>query len=244
MRVFFNKFIVLLGACIILFIILACRHNNGNNSNNNGYDYIEPQIEDDGYIERVEIKRKNQLIQLAKLGGWDTSTEEIKQTLTSIFNSEIKTRLNITDTLSLSEISSHVLTVEPISNHNRSSDIKECTEFTVKLYSLSAGSFKGYAITSPDKRIGNVIAIIESEYQQDISDNLFAIDFMQKLGAYIQHTADIWNSITDEDLGIGNTATLTVRMPPPPPVVEEQDKYIFTNWKKNGGNGNYILKTQ
>lgn len=122
-------------------------------------------------------------------------------------------------------------------NLSRTSSLKEFKNFKFTFYRIESNSYKWHAITSNDKRIGNVVAIIESEYQEDISNNDFAVMYEELLKSYAQLTADLWNSITDSDL-----ANYSVRSTYEPIVTDP--RYEYSNWQEKAGNKLHILKTK
>ena len=205
-------------------------------------DYI--LFEDDGYIEEAKIEHKNRLINIAKTEQWKTSDTVIKTALSEIITGEMQNYAGISDP-TFSERKTETLSVKPLANDDRSSKSKipECKEFELIIYDINASSFKWHAITSTDKRIGNVIALIESEYTEDISDCDFAVDFKERLGEYVQQIADVWNSITDEDLNQTKSLNNENMTRTPPPFSVDPD-YEFDNWKRHSGENRYILKTK
>ncbi|MBQ9238953.1 MAG: C10 family peptidase [Treponema sp.] len=233
-----SKITVIFTIVCIISAFLACKHNVNNIDKDvvDNYDYI--QFEDDGYLERAEIERKNQLINIAKIGKWKTSDTVIENTLKDIFNNEMKSFITTSTPLTLKRIKLEKAPVIPLENSNRSSKIEECKDFEILIYEMNASPFIGHAITSTDKRIGNIIAIVESEYQEDISDCEFAVDYMTGFEVYIQHIADLWNSITDEDLSNEDIQLRT------PPIYVTDPAYEFFNWVKHSGNNTHILKTK
>ena len=225
---------------VLAIFFFGCRHDSiPRLTNTTVEEYSEPPLEDDGYYAQAEVELKQRLIDIARVGEWQTSETAIKKALTEFFNTEIKKRVNASNTLNLTIKKEYTVPVQPINNPNRPKSIKECNSFEFIVYSMDAGPFKGHAITSTDKRIGNILALVESEYQEDISGCEFALDFQDGLSVYIQHVANLWNSITDEDLM--SPATAQVRTPP---IYVSDPTYKFHDWVKHDGNDKYILKTK
>lgn len=226
------------------FTVVACPQNNGVVNNKiditivDNTDYIK--FEDDGYYEQAEIERKIKLIKLAKTEGeWQTSDIVIKNALKEMITKMILPNTS-SSALTFKLLKQETLPVSSQANPNRSSKIPEFTSFDLLTYQITSSSFNGHAITSTDKRIGNIIAVIESEYEAN-SDCEFAVDFKERFNEYAQHIADLWNSITDDDIANFTNKVAPVRTPP---IVIDQDKYIFGDWVLHSGNNSYILKTK
>ena len=247
MKKFILNGLVVFTAVCIFSAFVSCRYDNDSfyydYSKDVDRDPVDTEdyilFEDDGYIEEAKIEHKNRLINIAKTEQWKTSDTVIKAALSEIITGEMQNYAGISNP-TFSERKTETLSVKPLANDDRSSKskISECKEFELIIYDINASSFKWHAITSTDKRIGNVIALIESEYKEDISDCDFAVDFKERLGEYVQQIADVWNSITDEDL---NNSSKNLRTPPP--YIVDPD-YEFDNWKRHGGNNSHILKTK
>ncbi|MBQ7612165.1 MAG: C10 family peptidase [Spirochaetaceae bacterium] len=245
-------FIFLVGMFTVIALCTGCPFGNrivdyyGDDTFKNGYsdyEYVYGNIlTEDHYIEHAQKARKQQLINIAKTGAWETSDISIKNALQTIYAKEMHKHIGGSNTVTTTLIDEYKKPIVVLDNPNRSSKIEPCKEFTLSLYELKTDRFSGYAITSPDKRIGNIIAIIESPYKKD-DDIDFAIDFQWRLERYLQHVADMWNSITDEDINTVKTASSGESHLLGSPLITKS-AYTFSDWQWLDGNSNSILKTK
>ena len=181
-----------------------------------------------------ELNRKDELIGIALSGNWKTTDDEIEKALLQAFSSDSRS-LN-TAVPKISKINSTEIPVEKSYSKDRSAKIEECNNFEFDLYSLESEGYTGYAITSNDKRIGNVISIVDSEFQEDISNDDFSIMYAEMLESYIKSTSDLWNSISDKDINDYKARAAYKD------IVTSGD-YTYSAWKRNFGNNLYELKT-
>lgn len=178
------------------------------------------------------VERKDQLIELALTGNWKSSEEEIQNALLATFEHEERNAAG--SLVKMSKIDEASFSVPVKSNPSRSAIVEECNEINFSLYSLETETEELYAVTSDDKRIGNILALVDSEFQSDISDDEFSIMFAGCLNNYVLNTVEEWNSITDEDIydykdrsaykDLANSGT-----------------YTYSAWEKNSGNTKCIL---
>ena len=145
-------------------------------------------------IETTNLERKQELAQLALMGDYKVSEEAAAESLLSFLVGKEKI-----DTAT-------VTCPENTKNTNRNSSVEEYDDVDFYLYQIGNSSNEniGYAVLSNDRRIGEIISIVDNtEFSEDISDNPFMQFFCLSLEKYIEDTAEIWNSLTDNDL---NTA--------------------------------------
>lgn len=113
-------------------------------------------------------ERKDKLIEIALTGNWKTSEQEIENALITAFdNISHKERSASGTSIKMTKIDESRLTIPVKPNSTRSAIIDECSEVSFDLYSLESNNEEWHAITSDDRRLGNVLALVESEFSAD-----------------------------------------------------------------------------
>ncbi len=198
-------------------------------------------------IETTNLERKQELAQQALMGDYKVSEEAAAESLLSFLvgkDSENE-RAASTSNYKLEKIDTATVTCpENTKNTNRNSSVEEYDDVDFYLYQIGNSSNEniGYAVLSNDRRIGEVISVLDdSEFSEDISKNPFMQIFCAGLENYVDDTAEIWNSLTDDDL---NTAAERASKTPEDTVKE--GGWTYSGWSRNPANGNtkYILKTK
>lgn len=180
-------------------------------------------------------ERKDKLIEIALTGNWKTSEQEIENALITAFdNFSHKERSASGTSIKMTKIDESRLTIPVKPNSTRSAIIDECSEVSFDLYSLESNNEEWHAITSDDRRLGNVLALVESEFSADISEDDFSIMFAELLNSYALNTAEVWNSITDADVSDYKARSAYKD-------IANSGKYSYSKWKKNSGNTKFQL---
>ena len=116
----------------------------------------------------VSGERKDHLIELALTGNWKSSETEVENAILAILEKE--GRSAETSSVKMSKIDEASIVVPGKLNPSRSAIVEECNEINFDLYSLETDDEELYAVTSDDKRVGNVLALVDSEFKSDISN--------------------------------------------------------------------------
>ena len=180
----------------------------------------------------VSGERKDHLIELALTGNWKSSETEVENAILAILEKE--GRSAETSSVKMSKIDEASIVVPAKLNPSRSSIVEECNEINFDLYSLETDDEELYAVTSDDKRVGNVLALVDSEFKSDISNDDFSIMFAECLSNYVLNTVEEWNSITDEDIYVYKDRSAYKD-------IANSGNYTYSAWKKNYGNTKCIL---
>lgn len=157
-------------------------------------------------FENTDTIRRQELAQIALVGDYKVAETAVADTLMAflVAKDSNNERAATVNDYSLTKIDS--ARIECSSNGDstdRSSDVAEYDNVDFYLYQINNSVTKttGYAVLSNDKRIGEIISIVDDcEFSEDISDNPFMQFFCTSLESYVEETAGIWNSLTDEDL--------------------------------------------
>lgn len=171
--------------------------------------------------------RKDQLIEIALTNKWKSSDQEVQDALLAVFKNESRFAKGMLT--QITKIDESSMTIPVPFSRNRSAIMEECNKVNFGLYFLETENKNWYAITSDDKRVGNVLALIESEFSRDISDNDFSIMFAERLNNYILNVADEWNSLTADDISDYKARSAYKD-------IVNNGNYTYSAWKKNYGN--------
>ena len=171
----------------------------------------------------VSGERKDHLIELALTGNWKSSETEVENAILAILEKE--GRSAETSSVKMSKIDEASIVVPAKLNPSRSSIVEECNEINFDLYSLETDDEELYAVTSDDKRVGNVLALVDSEFKSDISNDDFSIMFAECLSNYVLNTVEEWNSITDEDIYVYKDRSAYKD-------IANSGNYTYSAWKK------------
>ena len=185
-------------------------------------------------------ERKEQLARYAITGDYSLTEDEVSENLISFLSlQENSSRSAISNDYTIKKINTESLYLDSyIAEENRSPVVEKNNNIDFYLYEISnnSNSSSGYAVLSNDRRIGEIISIIEEdEFVSDISDFPFMQLFCTELEEYIYETAEIWNSLTEEDLNNARSAYADIA---------SSGSYRFSNWVYNSGNIDNILKTK
>ena len=197
----------------LLFFIFGCKYHFQNFNN------FENDI--------CEQERKERLIEIALTGEWKSTEQEVQNAIiTSLENNNRTAKAN---NIIINKINESSIPIKVKPNANRSALIDECEEVNFELYSIKIDDADLYVVSSDDKRIGNVLAIVESQFSNDISHDDFSIMFAERLNNYVLNTAEEWNSITERDITDYQARTANKE-------IVNSGKYVYSSWKKNSGN--------
>ncbi|MCR5401755.1 MAG: C10 family peptidase [Treponema sp.] len=200
--------------------------------------FISCTHDSNAYIEVTKPEsHQNQLINYAVTGNYKSDETHIEQSLLSFLDktNESESRCN-TSNYTLKKLDQLVYKTETSSDLNRSSNPCNYEDINFYLYKIDNDSDnnKNYAILSDDKRIGEIICIIDAEsFNSDISDNPFMQLFCNNLEDYINQTINTWNSIFPKYNSRASYSTMA-----------SSGNYEYSNWKYNKGCIGGILKTR
>ena len=197
------------------------------------------------YFETTNLERKQELAQLALVGNYIVSEAEATDSLLSFLvgkDSE-NGRSVFASNYKLEKIG--MITIEcseSVINNSRSSSVEKYDDVDFYLYQINNTSteLSGYAVLSNDRRIGEIISIVEdSKFSEDISGNPFMQFFCTGLENYLKNTAVIWNSLTDDDLKkTAERASITFE------DTIKEGGWTYDQWERNKGNIKNELKTK
>lgn len=183
----------------------------------------------------VNQNRKEELITLAATGNYISSVEEMESGIKALYTCDINTRSAKADEIELSILDKIQLDTNMENVSVRSAAIAKEADSEFYIYNIENKTKRknGYAIASTDRRIGNVIALVEQgTFEKDITNNPYLQIFLENLENYINETATIWNSITEKEIRSAATTFF------------ESENYRYSDWKWNSGNNRYIMKTK
>ncbi|MBR1715548.1 MAG: C10 family peptidase [Treponema sp.] len=190
-----------------------------------------------------ESLRRQELAFYAATGEFISTQDEMEDALKSFCFSDSKRNALNDKNYEFTLISTE--TVETATdNQTRSVIVDSCDNVDLYLYGIkntSTGT-EGFAITTTDRRIGNVIAFVpEGSFEEYAEDTSFAL-FLENLEEYIDETSDIWNDLSDEEISefkdIANNSRVSAS------GILGSGDYTFSNWSYNSGNIKNILKTK
>lgn len=158
--------------------------------------------------------RRTELSQIAVLGNYKVSEDDLVANLSSFLQEkEENSRSAISNSYNFTKLDSAKIEYEKKSS-NRAATVEEYEDSEFYLYQIENQNLNtlGYAVLSNDKRIGEIISIVDnSEFSSDITDNFFMQMFCLVLESYINETVEIWNSLTEEDLSTAQQQIKTIR---------------------------------
>ena len=85
-------------------------------------------------------------------------------------------------------------------NSKKSSDSEAIDEINLYLFQTESSKGNGYAIASDDMRIGEILCVVDGEFEPDITNNEFMQFYSNALKNHIDTTVELWNSISKEDI--------------------------------------------
>ena len=190
--------------------------------------------------ENYNKERKQQLAELAVIGNYSLSEDEVTSNLFSFLSGkEDLNRAAVTEQYSIKKIDSETISLANVQiAENRSAFLEKYDDVDFYLYQISGTNDEnlGYAVLTNDRRIGEIISITDNyEFHSDISKVPFMQMFCLKLENYINETAEIWNSLTDDDLEEARAAYSDL---------VTSGNYTFDVLKYNTGNISHLLTTE
>ncbi len=106
----------------------------------------------------------------------------------------------------------------------------------LSLYRLQNGDKKGFAITSNDLRLGEIIAIVE-DGEFDVNNDPFMQLVLSNLKGYVHSTLTEWQALLNKKSEFEYTQKSVWK------DIVESGKYEYLNWKFNNGNLHCLLST-
>lgn len=208
--------------------MISCDNSIIENSENEQFTVVS---------ETADIKRKNQLIELAVTGDYTLSDDEVSDNLISFLAAKENTDSRAaSNKYSISKIDTATVSLATSSN-SRSAEIEKYDEVDFYLYGISNNESdeSGYAVLTNDRRIGEIICIADdSEFDSDISDSPFMQMFCSNLEEYVEETAEIWDSIADDETQETRSAYSSIA---------SSGNYSYSDWVYNSGNISSLTKT-
>lgn len=180
---------------------------------------------------------KQKLLDFAVTGNYKIDEEQIQKDVLTAFNSMNNTTSsarNIGQEVKLSKIQSEKYEVPQNQKSARSAAVESYEDIDFSVYEINSESGKSFAITSNDRRIGEIIAIADGEFETDISDDPFMQIVAAGLENHIDRTIEEWNSLTEEEVS-GARVAYSDWTP---------QNCTFSNAKYKDGNLKYLLKTK
>lgn len=190
------KIAVVLLICVSIIVLLACSNSFERLDKKN----IPAKTIVDVESESSFLDRKTELESFALCGNYIASQEEMENNLLVFLQSNHNEvpRNGYRDNIEISLISKQTATIDDSKKNTRCANIEAFEDINFYLYSIHDGEKDGFAITSTDRRIGNILAVID--------DGKFnpEDEFMQFFGGclynYVVDTVETWNEITDDSL--------------------------------------------
>ena len=183
---------------LLIFVVSAIAISCGNQSLEKVNDF-EPKYNNS--------ERRHELAEIAVIGNYILTENEVSSSLLSFLSSKNTTenRAAVAERYKIALIDSEKISLPNVNlPKNRSVSIKEYDDTTFYLYQYSDNYTEeaGYALLSNDRRIGEILAVLDdnSDFNEDISDSPFMQFFCMNLENYVEQTSEIWNSLTDDDL--------------------------------------------
>ena len=142
----------------------------------------------------------------AALGNYTVTEEELQNDVLTALASSKKTPgdarsvSDIAGDYKLTGVTSEVYTI-PEAQKNTRSAIESYNDINIYAYQFENAETeeKSYVLSCDDRRIGEIIAIADGEFNPD--DDAPFIDIVKTgLEGYINKTIDTWNNLTDEDV--------------------------------------------
>ena len=180
---------------------------------------------------------KQKLLDYAVTGNYKIDEEQIQKDVLIAFssmNNNSSTARSAGQKVTLSKIQSEKYEVPQQLKSARSAAVESYEDIDFSVYEINSGSGKSFAITSNDRRIGEIIAIADGEFETDISENPFMQIVAAGLENHINRTIDEWNSLTDEEVNTARTAASDWT----------PQNCTFYDAKYKDGNLKYLLKTK
>ena len=181
--------------------------------------------------EKYELTSTRQkLLDYAVTGNYKIDEEQIQKDVLIAFNSmnnNSSTARSVGQEVMLSKIQSEKYEVPQQLKAARSAAVESYEDIDFSVYEINSGNGKSFAITSNDRRIGEIIAIADGEFETDISENPFMQIVAAGLENHVNRTIEEWNSLTDEEV---NEARAVSRE-----EIATSGEWKFSGWSWNGG---------
>lgn len=176
------------------FFVLGCKFSNG-------AELSAPQNE------VAENPRLELLTDIAETGSYKVSEEKVKEDLAVFLQAVNSSSAGEENALSLQEAAApasfeiskieefkcEVVDTRAVKTMGVSEAKIDNIDFYLYKIKNSATGKSGYAVTSGDRRIGEILAVVEEgDFEADISDNPFMQIFRTNLEAYINETLSAW----------------------------------------------------
>lgn len=209
---------------VILLLTLGCKN----------------QIQTDNFTtgNLVNENRRTELSQIAVLGNYKVTEDELVSNLSSFLQQKDgNSRSAISNSYNFTKLDSAKIEYEKKSS-TRTASVEEYEDSEFYFYQIENQNLNtlGYAVLSNDKRIGEIISIVDNaEFSSDITNDFFMQTFCLGLESYINETVEIWNSLTEEDLSNARSAYADI---------SASGNYKYSNWKYNSGNISNLLPTK
>ena len=161
------------------------------------------------------------------------SDEEIEETLFTFLNamnSDDARNSKVTD-LKINKIAQEKFVVNQKSSRNL---LPYTDEVEYSLYETSSNSNNGYAICSNDRRIGPLLAVIDGEFETDISENPFMQIFAERLENYTETVLKEWNENFEESRSANSDYENGM---------QKMIEYDYSSWTYSSRNISTILPT-
>lgn len=192
----------------------------------------------------VVSSREEELATYAVTGNYILTEDEMISSLFSFLDSKSNNTRLVTssDNYDISLVMTD--TIADNYNSARSTSINSYDDVEFYLYSIKKPSdgTEGFAITSTDRRIGNIITVIENGAINEEEVAPFMNMFLSNLDSYVEETADIWNGLTDDYLS--EIAELKKLNRSTAATIVTSGNYKYSNWVYNSGNIENIRNRQ
>jgi hypothetical protein len=194
--------------------------------------------------------RTEELAEYAVTGNYTATTDDIKSSLLLLLEKDSNARSIASNNYTITEDKSMTYTVssdETSESTARSARVASYDSINFYIFDItnSQNNTEGYALTCDDRRIGEVLALVENEpFKEDISDDPFLQMIYDNIELYVTNTVVTWNSLTDEDLQTAqeNMTSESTDRSTYTSVVTSGD-YTYSDWVVNSGNFNNIIST-
>lgn len=120
----------------------------------------------------------------------------------SVSHAKMSSRDDVNSKIVIRKNSVHSIPVKNnvLSNSKKAVNATENDEINLFLYETESSKGNGYAIVSDDMRVGEILCVVDGEFESDISDNEFMQYYSEALQDHIKTTIELWESITEKDI--------------------------------------------
>lgn len=146
-------------------------------------------------------------------------------TFYSLYSDDSRHAISAIDLTKVDSQSMHLF-----SNTVRSAINDDTVNFSV--YELTQENQNYWALTSDDRRVGQVLLILDGECpNEDISNNEFFIQILSGLENYIGNTEDLWDSTVNNNRSVYKDLV-------------EEGGWSYSSWVRNSGNSTHEIQTK